>query len=144
MKRMALICIAAFLGACANSTPRPVVAADALYQSLGATPGVERLVDATLTRVHADLRINLFFEDTDLADLRRLLIEQICSASGGPCSYSGRSMEEAHSGMNLSDEDFNAFVEDLVAAMNEVAVDAAAQKDLLALFGPMKPDIVGQ
>lgn len=144
MKRVTLICIAAFLGACANPTPRPVPPADALYQSLGAAPGVERLVDATLARVHADLRINLFFEDTDLADLRRLLIEQICSASGGPCSYSGRSMEEAHSGMNLSDEDFNAFVEDLVAAMNEVAVDAAAQKDLLALFGPMKPDIVGQ
>lgn len=144
MNRIALICFAAFLGGCAQTPPRPAAAPDSLYRSLGSAPGIERLVDATLTRVHADLRINLFFENTDLADLRRLLIEQICAASGGPCAYSGRSMEEAHSGMNLSDEDFSAFVEDLVAAMNEVAISPAAQKDVLALFGPMKPEIVGQ
>ncbi|MCB1572324.1 MAG: group 1 truncated hemoglobin, partial [Xanthomonadales bacterium] len=99
--------------------------------------GIERLVDASLARVHADLRINLFFENTDLADLRRLLIEQICAASGGPCVYTGRSMEEAHSGMNLSDEDFDAFVEDLVAAMDEVALAASTQQQVLGLFGPM-------
>jgi hemoglobin len=117
---------------------------DSLYQALGATTGVERLVDATLARVHGDLRINVFFENTDLPDLRRLLIEQICSASGGPCTYTGSSMEEAHSGMNLSEEDFSAFVEDLIAAMKEVGIDEAGQQQVLGLFGPMKPEIVGQ
>ncbi len=115
-----------------------------LYRALGSEAGVARLVDAALARIHADLRINLFFEHTDLADLRRLLIEQICAASGGPCSYTGRSMEEAHSGMNLSEADFAAFVEDLVAAMDEVRLAAPTQHQVLALFGPMQAQIVGQ
>lgn len=145
MNRLPSMLLAGFLCGCASTPPpSPAPPSDALYRSLGSTAGIERLVDATLARVHADLRINLFFENTDLADLRRLLIEQICSASGGPCVYTGRSMEEAHSGMNLSDEDFDAFVEDLVAAMNEVAVSAPTQQQVLGLFGPMKPDIVGQ
>ena len=126
------------------AAPAPAAASDALYRALGSEAGVARLVDAALARIHADLRINLFFENTDLADLRRLLIEQICAASGGPCSYTGRSMEEAHSGMNLSEADFAAFVEDLVAAMDEVRLAAPTQHQVLALFGPMQAQIVGQ
>jgi hemoglobin len=144
MNYRALMVLAAVLCGCAPVPARQAPAPDALYLSLGGTAGIERLVDATLARVHADLRINLFFENTDLADLRSLLIEQICSASGGPCVYTGRSMEEAHSGMNLSNEDFSAFVEDLVAAMNEATVAASTQEQVLGLFGPMKPEIVGQ
>jgi hemoglobin len=136
--------VLAFLCGCASPPPRVAEAPDALYRALGEGPGVERLVDAALGRIHGDLRINLFFENTDLPDLRRLLIEQICEASGGPCTYTGRSMEEAHSGMYLSDEDFGVFVEDLVAAMNEVGVDAQAQQAVLGLFGPMKPQIIEQ
>ena len=128
----------------ASAPPRVAEPSDALYRALGEGPGVERLVDAALLRIHDDLRINLFFENTDLPDLRRLLIEQICAASGGPCEYTGRSMEEAHSGMYLSEEDFSAFVEDLVAAMNDVGIGAENQQTLLGLFGPMKPQIIEQ
>jgi hemoglobin len=117
---------------------------DALYRALGGTDGITKVVDAALAEIHGDLRINLFFEKTDMADLRRLLIEQICAATGGPCEYTGRSMEEAHSGLNLSDADFDAFVEDLVHAMDSVKVPKELQKQLLGLLGPMRPQVVGQ
>ena len=117
---------------------------DALYRSLGGTEGITKVVDAALAEIHGDLRINIFFEKTDMADLRRLLIEQICAATGGPCEYTGRSMEEAHSGLNLSDADFDAFVEDLVHAMDSVKVPKDLQKQLLGLLGPMRPQVVGQ
>ena len=117
---------------------------DALYRALGGQDGIAKVVDAALAEIHGDLRINLFFEKTDMADLRRLLIEQICEASGGPCKYSGRSMEEAHSGLNLTDADFDAFVQDLVSAMDSQKVPKDLQKQLLDVFGPMKPQVVGQ
>ena len=79
-----------------------------------------------------------------MADLRRLLIEQICAATGGPCEYTGRPMEEAHSGLNLTDADFDAFVEDLVRAMDSQKVPKDLQKQLLGLLGPMRPQVVGQ
>jgi len=53
-------------------------------------------------------------------------------------------MEEAHSGLNLTDADFAAFVEDLVATLNEFKVPKPTQDRLLAILGPMKPQIVGQ
>ena len=117
---------------------------DALYRALGGTDGIGKVVDAALAEIHGDLRINIFFEKTDMADLRRLLIEQICAATGGPCEYTGRSMEEAHSGLNLSDADFDAFVEDLVRAMDSQNVPKDLQKQLLGLLGPMRPQVVGQ
>jgi hemoglobin len=117
---------------------------DALYRALGGTDGITKVVDAALAEIHGDLRINFFFEKTDMADLRRLLIEQICAATGGPCEYTGRSMEEAHSGLNLRDADFDAFVEDLVRAMDSQKVPKDLQKQLLGLLGPMRPQVVGQ
>jgi len=125
--------------------PAPAAAkSDALYRALGGQPGITKVVDAALAEIHGDLRINLFFEKTDMADLRRLLIEQICNATGGPCEYTGRSMEEAHSGLNLTDSDFDAFVEDLVRAMDSQKVPKDLQKQLLDLLGPMRPQVVGQ
>ncbi len=117
---------------------------DALYRALGGTNGIAKVVDAALVEIHGDLRINVFFEKTDMADLRRLLIEQLCAATGGPCEYTGRSMEEAHSGLNLTDADFDAFVEDLVRAMDSQKVPKDLQKQLLGLLGPMRPQVVGQ
>lgn len=117
---------------------------DALYRELGGTPGITAVVDLFLAKVDNDLRINLFFEKTDHKDLRNLVIEQLCQATGGPCSYSGRTMEEAHSGLNLTDADFTAFVDDLIAAMDELKVPKASQDKLLTLLGPMKPQVVGQ
>lgn len=144
MKTLVSGLFALLLTACAAAPPKAVVDNETLYQRLGGAAGVETVVDASLKHIHGDLRINLLFENTDLPDLRRLLIEQICAAAGGPCTYTGRSMEEAHSGMNLTDEDFDFFVEDLVAAMTEVGVSPALQQELLALFGPMRPQVVGQ
>jgi len=116
----------------------------ALYLELGGKEGITKVVDLFLAKVDNDLRINLFFEKTDHKDLRNLVIEQFCQATGGPCVYCGRSMEEAHSGLNLTDADFAAFVEDLIAALDELNVPKASQDKLLALLGPMKPQVVGQ
>ena len=146
-----ILLFSSLLAACAGA-PRKASQADAsaanggaaLYNDLGGTPGIERVVDATLAIVHNDPHINLFFENTDIPDLRRLLVEQICAATGGPCEYTGRSMEESHSGLGLTDEDFDRFVADMVAAMDGLSVPKELQQRLLGLLGPMRPQIVGQ
>jgi hemoglobin len=140
--RIVVFAFAVALSACASAPTSK--SDDSLYRDLGGTVGITNVVDIFLARVDADLRINLFFEKTDHKDLRDLVIAQICEASGGPCKYSGRSMEEAHSGLNLTDADFGAFVEDLVASMNEAKVSKQAQDRLLAILGPMKAQVVGQ
>jgi hemoglobin len=137
---LSLLASLLLLAACASAPPRD----DSLYRALGERAGIARTVDAILLRVLADARINELFSATDPAQLAPLLVEQICEAAGGPCQYSGRSMEETHTGLNITDAQFAAFVEDTVAGMNAEKVPAEAQARLLETLGAMKPQIVGR
>ena len=146
MKNALLAVAMLALVACAGTTSKPTapVPKDAFYRELGGTDGITAVVDVFLRRLNADARINTLFRTVDHNDLRRLVIEQLCEATGGPCKYTGRSMQEAHSGLNLTNADFDAFVEDLKAAMNELKVPQASQKKLIGMLAPMKPQVVGQ
>ena len=70
------------------------------------------------------------------------LVDQICQASGGPCTYTGKDMKTAHQGMGIKDADFNALVEDLVAALDKFKVPEKEKGELLSILGPLKKDIV--
>src|SRR5437868_2956083 len=95
-----------------------------------------------LDNVKADSRINGKFANADLPGLQAKLVDQICQASGGPCQYTGKDMKTAHVGMGISDMEFNAMVEDLVKALDELKVDPKDKADLIGLLAPMKTDIV--
>jgi hemoglobin len=129
------------LGACQSMMATPQ---KSLYDRLGGQPAITAVVDDFVGNVAADSRINGFFAKTDIARLKRLLVEQICAGTGGPCTYTGRSMQAAHKGMNITDAQFNALVEDLQKSLNKFKVPEKEQGDLLAVLGPMKPQIVGQ
>ena len=115
-----------------------------LYERLGGKPAIVKVVDAFVARVAADRRINGFFAHTDIPQLKQHLVDQICQASGGPCTYTGRTMKDTHRGMGISHAQFDALVEDLLGALDLFHVPAPEQKELLSLLGPMRPDIVEQ
>lgn len=72
------------------------------------------------------------------------LSDQLCQASGGPCSYLGRDMKTAHAGMKITDAEWNATVEALVKALNRRKVPEKEKAELLGALGPLRGDIVGQ
>jgi hemoglobin len=113
-----------------------------LYDRLGGMEAITAVVENFRDRVAADDRINLKFARTDLARLRKMLIDQVCEATGGPCRYNGRSMKEAHAGMGVTKGEFDALVEDLVKTLQEFKVPGGEQSELLAILGPLKSDIV--
>ncbi len=113
-----------------------------LYDRLGQKPAITAVVDEFVGNVAKDKRINSRFATTDIPRLKGHLVDQVCMATGGPCTYAGRDMVTTHKGMQISNADFTALVEDLVAALNTFKVPQAEQKELLGLLGPMKPDIV--
>lgn len=117
---------------------------DSLYQALGAEPGIAELVDVLLERVYTDTRIAFLFKDVDRPNLSRLIREQFCEKSGGPCTYSGRSMAEAHSGLGLKQKEFDIFVDDLIDAMESVKLPYRTQNRLLKIFAPMRPEVIDQ
>ena len=113
-----------------------------LYQRLGGRDVIDALVATFVANVGRDPRIQLRFLFTDLDSLRGHLSAQICEASGGPCKYTGKPMKPGHLGMHIQDAEFDAMAEDLVAALKAHGIGATEQKELLAVVGSMRPDIV--
>ena len=133
--------IALALGACQSTTMAPQ---KSLYDRLGGTPAITAVVDDFVANVAADNRINKFFAKTNVPNLKRNLVDQICQATGGPCTYTGRDMKTAHKGMGITDADFNALVEDLQKSLNKFKVPDKEQGELLSILGSLKPQVVGQ
>jgi hemoglobin len=113
-----------------------------LYDRLGGMNAITAVVDDFVGRCAGDSRINTKFGRTDVPRLKSMLVDQVCAASGGPCTYTGRDMAETHAGMGVTAGEFDALVEDLVATLDQFNVPKAEQDELLGLLGPMRPDIV--
>jgi hemoglobin len=115
-----------------------------LYDRLGGKDAITAVVDDFVGNVAADKRINGFFAKANIPNLKRNLVDQICQATGGPCTYTGKDMKTAHKGMGIKDADFNALVEDLVKSLDKFKVPEKEKGELLGILGSLKPQIVGQ
>jgi hemoglobin len=113
-----------------------------LYDRLGGQRAIVAAVDDFIARVAADKRINIRFSNTDIPRLKAFLVDFVCMATGGPCTYTGQDMETSHAGMEVVDEEFDALVEDLAAALDGLKVPAKEKGELLGALGPLKPLIV--
>ena len=125
---------------CAGIESKPTQ--QSLYDRLGGKPAITAVIDQFVANVAGDNRINGRFATTDIPRLKNNLVDQVCMASGGPCTYKGRDMKTTHTGMKISNGDFDALVEDLVKALDTFKVPAREKGELLALLSPMRKDIV--
>lgn len=136
--RSLLLVVVLTLAACAQQPAKD----DSLYRDLGGQAGITRIVEGMLLNIAGDARIVRHFENIDIERLRDKLVEQICVEAGGPCTYTGDSMEESHKGQNLTPSDFNALVENLQDAMTAQGVAIPAQNRLLARLAPMRAQVI--
>ncbi len=135
--------VAVLVAGCA-SRESAMMATKSLYDRLGGQPAITAVVDDFVGNVAADPRINRRFADANIPHLKTMLVDQVCQASGGPCTYTGQTMKAAHKGMKISEAEFNALVEDLVKSLDKFKVGAREKSELLSALGGMKGDIVGQ
>ena len=82
------------------------------------------------------------FVRTDIPHLKQNLVDQLCEATGGPCTYTGRSMRETHDGMQVTAGEFDALIQDLEGTLDEFNVPRAEHDELLGLLLPMRDEIV--
>lgn len=145
---MLLVFVAVTGGACARMQREPTPAAmPSLYRRLGGREGISIVVNDFAANMVADPRVSERFKDKKPAELEQFkskLADQICEATGGPCSYYGKDMKAAHEGMRITEAEWNATVENLVKALDKNNVDVRSKQELLGVLGPMKKDIVGQ
>ena len=116
-----------------------------LYQRLGGYDAIAAVVDDFITRLATDPRFERFFSgfsNDSKKRLRQHILDQFCAAAGGPCVYTGREMNTAHTGLKISEDDWNAAAKHLVAALDKYKVPQAEKDELLAFVVSQKKDIV--
>ena len=106
------LCVGILMG-CANKAP------PTLYYQIGGNAGIEKLIDSFINQIGNDEQVFHYFEHTNIAHFRQGFILHMCMLTDGPCkySYAGDSMVDIHTGMNITEKDFNHVVDLLVNAM---------------------------
>ena len=113
-----------------------------LYDRLGGLDMINALTESWVARVGGDDRANGKFARTDIPRLMKEVADQLCEVTGGPCTYTGRSMAETHAGMHTTAGEFDVVMQHLDAALDELNVPGAERAELVGLLMPMRDDIV--
>jgi hemoglobin len=76
-------------------------------------------------------------------ELERLLAEFLCSLAGGDDPYTGMSMTETHTGMNVHSDEFVEAIDDFLKAFEKNGVSREDRDALLGLCYGLKSEVVG-
>ena len=111
----------------------------ALYDRLGGVYNIATVVDDLIDRVMVDARLNAnprvdeAHHRVSAAGFKYLVTEMVCGATGGPQQYTGRSMGDSHRHLMITDEEWQAFMDDLQQSFDRFGVPQPEQEELKAI-----------
>jgi len=133
-----------------------------LFERLGGEQGIAAIVDDFITRALADPRVNwerkgvkrsalslkwkrsvdINLSPDDVARLKLHMVQFLSLATGGPPTYEGREMRQAHQGLVITNAEFDAAVGDLKATLDKLGMATPEQKELLSIIESTRPQVV--
>jgi hemoglobin len=152
--RVAMTVVAALMAfglvmACASTAAQEKVkkekAQQSLYRRLGGYDAIAAVTDDFLGKMAKDQHLGRFFVglSTDSQNkTRQLIVDFICSGTGGPCLYTGRTMKTTHKGLKITDSDWEIGVKHLAGTLDKFKVPKQQKDELLSVVSSLKGDIV--
>ncbi|MHB1230986.1 MAG: group I truncated hemoglobin [Burkholderiales bacterium] len=114
-----------------------------LYQRLGGAEGIARIVDDFVAAHLENPIIKTRFDNVkDMEHAKQMAREFFCAGAGGPESYTGKDMLTAHKGMNISEQEYMAAIDDIVGAMNKYKVDQGSINEVVGILYSLKGNII--
>ncbi|EMA39029.1 group I truncated hemoglobin [Halococcus hamelinensis] len=117
---------------------------DSVYEEIGGKAAVEAVVEDFYDRVLSDDRLVGFFDGTDMAELRAHQVQFISAVAGGPMTYSGDEMRDAHRHLDIREADFEAVGTHLERALRENGVDEANIAAIMDEVSALEDPILGR
>ena len=118
--------------------------ANDLFEAMGGQEGVDDSVSAFYARIFADPELRPFFEHSDQVKLVAMQQEFFSAALGGPVTYSGTSLREAHAGRGIQPRHLARFAEHLLATLRERGLSADAAETVVARIAVYSDDVLGE
>jgi len=122
-----------------------------LYERLGGENAIRAVVDDFVTRTLNNPKVNFTRKGTgaewkptpeNVERVKRTAVELVGMVTGGPQKYTGKSMKDAHKGMEITQAEFDAFMADVKASLDKFNVPAKEQDELMKIVASTAPDIV--
>lgn len=115
-----------------------------LFDRLGGRSTIEGVVDKALANHFANPVIKTRFEHASMARQQMIdhAVEFFCTGLSGVETYPGRPLAEAHAGMNVTEEEFCAALDDIIEALDAQGVMDPERSEVLGILYGMKPDVV--
>lgn len=119
-----------------------------LYDRLGGVQNIAVVVDDFIDRLlvndvlNANSRIKGARDRVPAPYLKYRVTELVCQVTGGPCTYTGRSMKESHAHLNITEAEWEAMVADFLVTLGKFNVPEQEQNELVAIVESTKGDIV--
>ena len=114
------------------------------FDRIGGTPAVTAVVDELYSRLVVDDQVGHYFADIDLPAQKRHMVLMLTTVLGGPDTYAGRTLEESHQPLGITDPDYARVGETLVGILAEVGVPDDIQRDVGDVLGAVRPQVVNQ
>lgn len=133
------------IGASAVSAQTMMSKEKSLYERLGGYDALAAVTDDFAGRLITDKKLGKFFvglSDDSTKRLRQHVIDFLCLATGGPCAYNGRDMKTVHTGLEITEEEWNISVKHLTDTLNKFKVPEKEKMEVLTAVGGLKKDIV--
>jgi len=131
----------------AVAAPPPQQGNQSLYARLGGYDALAAVTKDFIGRLATDPSLAKFFtglNDTSKARVESHVIDFLCVATGGPCIYAGQDMKTAHTGLHITEADWNASAAHLTETLNKFKVPQKEQSEVMAAISGLKSQIVGQ
>ncbi len=116
-----------------------------LYERLGGYDAIAAVVNELAVRLVTDRQLGVYFKGLSNDSKRKLiahLTDFVCSATGGPCIYTGRDMKTSHEGLGITEEEWDRFVKITKEVLDKFKVPAKEQQEFLQAVAPLKSVIV--
>ena len=120
-----------------------------LFEKLGGRSGISKIVDDTVDAHMKNPAINARFlpykaQPERLAKIKEHTVDFFSAGSGGPAVYAGKDMITAHTGMNISPDEYMHVIDDIFIALGKQSVNEETKQEVLAILLSLKPMIVSK
>ncbi|MCB1177513.1 MAG: group 1 truncated hemoglobin [Leptospiraceae bacterium] len=116
---------------------------ETIFEKLGGAGTFEKVSEYFYSLVLNDNSLKHYFEGKDVKRLQMHQALFLGHVAGGP-EFNGKTMEKAHEGLNITEEDFGKVASHLVATLDHFNVPEDIKNTMVNAAAGLKSDIIGK
>lgn len=113
-----------------------------LYERLGGSEGIASIVQDIINLHLSNPEVSNRYALSDMERVKQRAFEFFAMGTGGPQVYTGKNMLETHRGMNISEQEFMAVLDDILLALEKNNIGQKEIDEVLVILYSMRKEIV--